>query len=67
MILPFIFLICFSSLSRSDEVLLKAITVAPASTKAIEHAFPYPLPAPVTKAYLFFKLIFCKYIIEIIF
>ena len=60
MILPFIFFICFSSLSRSDEVLLKAITIAPASTKAIEHAFPNPLPAPVTKSYLFLKFFIFK-------
>ena len=41
--------------------------VAPASAKAIEQALPKPLPAPVTSAYLFFKLIFCKYIKETIF
>ena len=29
MTLPLIFLICFSNLSRSDDVLLNAITVAP--------------------------------------
>ena len=47
-----------SNLSRSEEVLLKAITVAPASASAIEQALPNPLPAPVTKAYLFFRFIF---------
>ena len=37
---------------------LKAITVAPASANAIEHALPSPLPAPVTNAYFFFRFIF---------
>ena len=37
------------------------------AAKAIEQALPKPLPAPVTRAYLFFKLIFCKYIKETIF
>ena len=42
----------------NSESLNKAITVAPASANAIEHALPNPLPAPVTKAYLFFRFIF---------
>ena len=46
MTLPFIFFISFSSLSRSDWVLLNAIIVAPASARAIEQALPNPLPAP---------------------
>ena len=36
--------------------------LAPASAKAIEQALPMPFPAPVTKAVLFFKLIFYRYI-----
>ena len=31
--------------------------------KAIEIALPKPFPAPVTTAYLFFKLYFFKYIL----
>ena len=48
----------FSNLSRSDDVLLKPIIVAPASANAIEQARPKPLQAPVTRAYLFLRLIF---------
>ena len=50
-------MISFSNLLRSEDVLLKAITVAPASANAIEQARPKPLPAPVTRAYLFLRLI----------
>ena len=46
------------NLLRSEDVLLKAITVAPASANAIEQALPSPFPAPVTKAYLFLRFIF---------
>jgi len=59
--LLFTFFISFSNLSRSDDVLLKPIIVAPASANAIEQARPKPLPAPVTRAYLFLRLIFFKY------
>ena len=48
----------FSNLSRSDDVLLKPIIVAPASARAIEQARPKPLPAPVTRAYFPLRLIF---------
>ena len=47
---PLVFLIIFPTLIKSDFVLLNMITFAPASAKAIEHAFPMPFPAPVTKA-----------------
>jgi NAD(P)-dependent dehydrogenase (short-subunit alcohol dehydrogenase family) len=50
-------------LEKSDLVLLTAIIVAPASAKAIAHALPKPFPAPVTRDYLFFKLIFFRYIL----
>ena len=43
---------------KSDFVLLNIITFAPASANAIEHAFPRPFPAPVTRAVLFLRLIF---------
>ena len=49
--------------SRSFCVLLIIIRLAPASARAIAHALPIPFPAPVTKAILFFKLIFLRYII----
>ena len=55
---PFVFLIILFTLSKSDLVLLKIITFAPASAKAIAHALPSPLPAPVTRAVLFLRLIF---------
>ena len=55
---PFVFLIILLTLSKSDLVLLKIITFAPASAKAIAQALPRPLPAPVTRAILFFKINF---------
>jgi len=45
-------------LSKSFCVLLIIIKSAPASANAIAQALPIPFPAPVTKAVLFFKLIF---------
>ena len=55
---PFVFFIIFSTLSKSDKVLLIIITFAPASANAIAQAFPRPFPAPVTKAVLFIRFIF---------
>ena len=55
---PLVFFIILLNLSKSFSVLLMIITVAPASAKAIAHALPIPFPAPVTKAILFFKLIY---------
>ena len=50
---PFVFFIILLTLSKSNLVLLKIITLAPASAKAIAQAFPRPLPAPVTRAVCF--------------
>ena len=54
---PLVFFITLFTLSKSDFVLLNIITFAPASANAIEHAFPRPFPAPVTRAVLFLRLI----------
>ena len=56
------FLICFSTSSKSFFVLLIIMRLQPASANAIAQALPNPLPAPETKAVLFFRLYFFKYI-----
>ena len=52
----------FSTFAKSVFVRLNIMRFAPASAKAIAHAFPKPFPAPVTRAILFFTSVFCKYI-----
>ena len=41
------------------------IKSAPASANAIEQALPIPFPAPVTKATLFLRFIFFKYMYKL--
>ena len=56
------FFAIFATESKSFCVLLINIKFDPASAKAIAHARPKPLPAPVTKEYFPFKLYFFKYL-----
>ena len=53
------------TLFRSFSVLLTIIKSAPASANAIEQALPIPFPAPVTKATLFLRFIFFKYMYKL--
>ena len=54
---PLVFFIILLTFNKSDFVLLNIITLAPASAKATELAFPIPFPAPVTSAILFLRSI----------